>query len=106
MVRHTYASHAIMDGMPIEVLSKQLGHKDLRITMKHYEQLCKTFKQTLVRQHAPSFGFAWAGARDSDYRERLHRKSIRRTPKRIPSLNSIDRRGASLPVLSCGFSGS
>jgi integrase len=58
ILRHTYASHAIMDGMPIEVLSKQLGHKDLRITMKHYAHLCKTFKQTLVMKHAPSFGFA------------------------------------------------
>jgi site-specific recombinase XerD len=60
ILRHTYASHAIMDGMPIEVLSKQLGHKDLRITMKHYTHLCKTFKQRLVMKHASSFGFAEA----------------------------------------------
>ncbi len=33
ILRHTYASHALMAGMTIEVLAQQLGHKDTRITM-------------------------------------------------------------------------
>jgi hypothetical protein len=70
ILRHTYASHAIMDGMPIEVLSKQLVHKDLRITMKHYAHLCKTFKQTLLMKHAPSFGFSQALSKTAVIRER------------------------------------
>ncbi len=57
ILRHTYASHSLMDGMTIEVLAQQLGHKDTRITMRHYAHLCPTFKQESVRQHAPSFGF-------------------------------------------------
>jgi len=61
ILRHTYASHAFMAGMTIEVLAQQLGHKDTRITMRHYAHLCPTFKQESVRQNAPSFGFSKAG---------------------------------------------
>jgi len=57
ILRHTYASHALMNGMTIEVLAQQLGHKDTRITMRHYAHLCPTFKQESVRRNAPSFGF-------------------------------------------------
>lgn len=57
ILRHTFASHALMAGMTIEVLAQQLGHKDTRITMRHYAHLCPTFKQESVRRNAPSFGF-------------------------------------------------
>jgi integrase len=57
ILRHTYASHSLMAGMTIEVLAQQLGHKDTRITMRHYAHLCPTFKQESVRRNAPSFGF-------------------------------------------------
>ena len=58
ILRHTYASHSLMAGMTIEVLAQQLGHKDTRITMRHYAHLCPTFKQESVRRNAPSFGFS------------------------------------------------
>jgi integrase len=58
ILRHTYASHALMAGMTIEVLAQQLGHKDTRITMRHYAHLCPAFKQESVRRNAPSFGFS------------------------------------------------
>jgi integrase len=57
ILRHTYASHAVMDGMRIEVLAQQLGHKDTRITNRHYAHLCPTFKAEAVKRHAPSYGF-------------------------------------------------
>jgi integrase len=57
ILRHTYASHALMNQMPLEVLQRQLGHKDLRITMRHYAHLCSQYKQDKVRQHAPVFNF-------------------------------------------------
>jgi hypothetical protein len=47
-----------MNGMTIEVLAQQLGHKDTRVTMRHYAHLCPTFRQESVRRNAPSFGFA------------------------------------------------
>jgi integrase len=58
ILRHTYASHAVMNGMPIAVVSEQFGHKDPRITGRHYAHLCQTYKQKLIRENAPSFGFA------------------------------------------------
>jgi integrase len=58
VLRHSYASHALMNRMPLDVLQKQLGHKDLRITMRHYAHLCSEYKQEQVRAHAPTFGFA------------------------------------------------
>lgn len=53
-------SHALMAGMTFEVLAQQLGHKDTRITMRHYAHLCPTFKQESVRHNAPSVGFGTA----------------------------------------------
>jgi len=61
ILRHTYASHALMAGMTIEVLAQQLGHKDTRITMRHYAHLCPTFKQDSVRRNAPTFEFTSLG---------------------------------------------
>lgn len=60
ILRHTYASHAVMNGMHIGVLSAHLGHKDTRITERHYAHLCQSYKQRLVRANAPSFGFGAA----------------------------------------------
>ena len=57
ILRHTYASHAVENGMPIEVVASVLGHKDTRITMRHYAHLSRTYKQKIVRENAPSFGF-------------------------------------------------
>jgi hypothetical protein len=53
-------SHALMAGMTFEVLAQQLGHKDTRITMRHYAQLCPAYKQESVRRNAPSVGFGSA----------------------------------------------
>lgn len=61
ILRHTYASHAAMNGMPIKVLADNLGHKDTRITERHYAHLSKGYKQEMIRAHAPTFGFDKAG---------------------------------------------
>lgn len=34
-LRHTYASHLAMQGVPIQSISKLLGHSDVRITMRY-----------------------------------------------------------------------
>jgi integrase len=62
IARHTYASHALMGGMPLEVLQRQLGHKDLRITMRHYASLSDDYKRDAVRRTGPVFGFSGAAA--------------------------------------------
>jgi integrase len=34
-LRHAYATHQLEDGMPVHVLQRQLGHSDLRTTMRY-----------------------------------------------------------------------
>jgi site-specific recombinase XerD len=57
ILRHTYASHAVMNGMPLRVVAKNIGHKDTRITERHYAHLSKSYEQEMIRAHAPKFGF-------------------------------------------------
>jgi len=35
-LRHTWASHAVMNGVPLLVVAKNLGHKDTRMVERHY----------------------------------------------------------------------
>jgi integrase len=60
ILRHTYASQAVMNGVPIAVVAEQLGHKDTRITERHYAHLCRSYKQEIIRTNLPSFGFVTA----------------------------------------------
>ena len=57
VLRHTYASQAVMNGVPVAVVAEQLGHKDTRITERHYAHLCRSYKQEIIRTNLPSFGF-------------------------------------------------
>ncbi|MDE0001641.1 MAG: tyrosine-type recombinase/integrase [Rhodospirillaceae bacterium] len=33
--RYTYASHAVMNGVPVPVVSRLLGHSDTRMTLRY-----------------------------------------------------------------------
>jgi integrase len=57
-LRHTYASHAVMSGMPLTVLARQLGHTDTRMVEKHYGHLAEDYIAREARKFAPSFGAA------------------------------------------------
>jgi integrase len=59
-MRHTYASHAVMAGMPLTVLARQLGHTDTRMVEKHYGHLAEDFITREARKFAPSFSIAAA----------------------------------------------
>jgi integrase len=54
-LRHTWASHAVMGGMPLVVVGKNLGHKDTRMVEKHYGHLAQTYITDAIRDHAPRF---------------------------------------------------
>jgi integrase len=55
-LRHTWASHAVMNGVPLTVVAKNLGHVNTRYTEKHYGHLADDFLKKQVRQFAPKFG--------------------------------------------------
>jgi integrase len=56
-LRHTYASHAVMNGAPLHVVGKNLGHSDTRMVEKHYGHLAPSYIADAIRAAAPRFGF-------------------------------------------------
>src|SRR5262249_46836255 len=38
-LRHTYASHCVMNGVPLLIVAKNLGHSDVRICERHYAHM-------------------------------------------------------------------
>jgi integrase len=57
-LRHTWASHAVMNGMPLLIVAKNLGHSDTRMVEKHYGHLAPDYVKNAIRDHAPKFGIA------------------------------------------------
>jgi integrase len=55
-LRHTYASHAIMNGAPLLVVAKNLGHSDTRMVERHYGHLAPSYIADAIRAAAPKFG--------------------------------------------------
>jgi integrase len=55
-LRHTWASLAVMNGAPLMVVAKNLGHADISMVVKHYGHLAPDFISDAIRQHAPRFG--------------------------------------------------
>ena len=55
-LRHTWASLAIMAGMPLVVAARNLGHASTKMVEAHYGHLAPNYVADAVRQHAPQFG--------------------------------------------------
>jgi integrase len=56
VLRHTYASLAVMAGAPLIVLARNLGHSDTRMVEKHYGHLAPSYIADAIRAAAPKFG--------------------------------------------------
>jgi len=57
-LRHSYASHSVMNGVPLMIVAKNLGHADTRMVEKHYGHLARSFIVDAIRAGAPRFGIA------------------------------------------------
>jgi integrase len=57
IARHTFASHAVMNGTPLLVVAQALGHADTRMVEKHYGHLAPTYTAGAIRAGAPKFDF-------------------------------------------------
>lgn len=53
ILRHTYASHLAMKGVPMGVIAAQLGHADTRMTEKHYAHLAPSYIAQTIRANFP-----------------------------------------------------
>jgi integrase len=55
-LRHTWASLAVMGGMPLLVVARNLGHSDTRMVERHYGHLAPSYIADEIRKAAPRFG--------------------------------------------------
>jgi integrase len=56
-LRHTWASHAVMNGVPLMVVAKNLGHASTKMVEKHYGHLAPSFLVDAIHAGAPKYGF-------------------------------------------------
>jgi integrase len=56
-LRHTWAAHAVMNGVPLLVVAGNLGHSGTAMVEKHYGQLAPSYIADAIRAGAPKFGF-------------------------------------------------
>jgi integrase len=55
-LRHTWASLAVMNGVPLLVVAKNLGHKDTKMVERHYGHLAPSFITDAIHAGAPRYG--------------------------------------------------
>jgi integrase len=55
-LRHTWASHAVMNGVPLMVVAKNLGHRDTRMVEFHYGHLAPSYITDAIHAGAPDYG--------------------------------------------------
>ena len=60
-LRHTWASLAVMNGVPLLVVAHNLGHADTRMVERHYGHLTQSYMDEAIRSGAPRFGPAERG---------------------------------------------
>jgi integrase len=54
-LRHTWASLAVMNGVPLMVVARNLGHRDTSMVEKHYGHLAPSYVTDAIRAGAPRF---------------------------------------------------
>jgi integrase len=53
VLRHTHASILAMQGVPMAVIARQLGHSDTRMTERHYAHLAPNYIADTIRANFP-----------------------------------------------------
>jgi integrase len=56
VLRHTHGSLLAMQGVPLAVIAKQLGHADTRMTERHYAHLAPSYVAETIRASFPVLG--------------------------------------------------
>jgi integrase len=55
-LRHSWASHAVMNGVPLMVVARNLGHASTAMVERHYGHLAASYIDDEIRKGAPQFG--------------------------------------------------
>lgn len=61
-LRHTYGSLLAMEDVPMHVIAKAMGHRDTRMTERHYAHLAPGYVSEAIRNNLPTFGRKNRGA--------------------------------------------
>ncbi|MGH6933868.1 MAG: tyrosine-type recombinase/integrase, partial [Dongiaceae bacterium] len=61
ILRHSHGSMLAMQGVPLPVIAKQLGHADTRMTEKHYAHLSPNYVADTIRANFPTLGIVEQG---------------------------------------------
>jgi integrase len=56
ILRHTYASRLVRQGVPLIVVADQLGHRDTRMVEKHYAHLNDEYRKQTIRDAFTNMG--------------------------------------------------
>jgi integrase len=56
VLRHTYATHLLQAGASLPVIAANLGHKDTRMTERHYAHLVPSHVADVIRATMPKLG--------------------------------------------------
>lgn len=67
-LRHTWASLAVMNGVPLMIVARNLGHADTRMVEKHYGHLAPSYIADAIRSGAPRFGLVSSNVKSLDQR--------------------------------------
>lgn len=57
ILRHCWAALSVQNGMPLQIVAKNLGHSDSRMTERHYAHLSPSVEADMIRRAAPTFDF-------------------------------------------------
>jgi integrase len=57
-LRHSWASLAVMGGVPLLIVARNLGHSSTVMVEKHYGHLAESYVTEAIRAGAPRFGIA------------------------------------------------
>jgi integrase len=56
-LRHTWASLAVMNSVPLIIVARNLGHASTRMVEQHYGHLAPDYFAKVIEEQAPRFGF-------------------------------------------------
>lgn len=68
ILRHTYASHLVMNGAPLNVVASNLGHSDTRMVEKHYAHLTPSYIANAIRSAATALDSSLPQGQNDVYR--------------------------------------
>ncbi len=57
-LRHTWASLAVMNGLPLMIVARNLGHADTRMVERHYGHMAPSYIADAIRAGAPQFNIS------------------------------------------------